>query len=259
MMRLMPWHWRSAIFIPWLRGENWTWRTSRLPELPKVSFNLMNKLSAFSVCFLLLWSSSPFSEEQVPLKFVWHKTIHGGSIESYGLELGETGKGKFSFKRREEDPLELDFELKPAKVEALLSCFVRADFFNETKNFVSPRKVADMGLKTVRFESGTRKREVTFNYTEDRTMMEIVDFFENLCQQEKSLFEMDLALKYDRLGIPKKLDELERNLTAKRIVDPERFAPVLEKIYLDESLMNLARTEAKKILSKIEKMQTVAN
>ena len=70
---------------------------------------------------------------------------------------------------------------------------------------------------------------------------------------------MDLALKYDRLGIPKKLDELERNLTAKRIVDPERFAPVLEKIYQDQSLMNLARTEAKKILSKIEKMQSVAN
>jgi hypothetical protein len=201
----------------------------------------------------------PFSAEDAPLKFAWHKTIHGGSIEFYGLELDDKGRGKFSFKKREEDALELDFALRPAKVESLLSCFVRADFLNETKNFVSPRKVADMGLKTIRFESGTRKREVTFNYTEDRTLQEIVDFFENLCQQEKALFEMDLALKYDRLGIPKKLDELERSLTAKRIVDPERFAPVLEKIYQDESLMNLARTEAKKILSRIEKMQSVAN
>jgi hypothetical protein len=193
------------------------------------------------------------------MKFAWHKAIQKGSIEFYGLELDDKGRGKFSFKKREEDALELDFALRPAKVESLLSCFVRADFLNETKNFVSPRKVADMGLKTIRFESGTRKREVTFNYTEDRTLQEIVDFFENLCQQEKALFEMDLALKYDRLGIPKKLDELERNLTAKRIVDPERFAPVLEKIYQDESLMNLARTEAKKILSRIEKMQSVAN
>jgi hypothetical protein len=219
----------------------------------------MNRLPTFAVCLLVLWYSLSFSAEDTPLKFVWHKAIQQGSIEFYGLELDGKGKGKFNFKKRQEDALEIDFELKPAKVETLLSYFVRADFLNETKNFVSPRKVADMGLKTVRFENGARKREVTFNYTEDRTMMDIVDFFENLCQQEKSLFEMGLALKYDRLGIPKKLDELERNLTAKRIVEPERFAPVLEKIYRDESLMNLARTEAKKILSKIEKMQSVAN
>jgi len=193
------------------------------------------------------------------MKFVWHKAIQRGSIEFYGLELDQRGKGKFSFKKREEDALELDFELKQAKVETLLSYFLQADFLNESKDFVSPRKVADMGMKTVRFETGARKREVTFNYTEDKTLQEIVDFFENLCQQEKSLFEMGLALKYDRLGIPKKLDELDRNLTAKRIVDPERFTPVLERIYQDESLMNLARTEAKKILSRIEKMQSVTN
>ena len=199
------------------------------------------------------------SGEDRALKFVWQKTIQQGSIELYGLELDERGKGKFTFKRREEEPLVLDFELKPKKVETLLSYFERADFLNETKNFVSARKVADMGMKTIRFESGARTREIKFNYTEDRNVMEIVDFFENLCQQEKSLFEMDLALKYDRLGIPKKLDELERNLSAKRIVDPERFTPVLERIYQDQSLMNLARTEAKKILSQIEKMQAVTN
>ena len=193
------------------------------------------------------------------MKFAWHKAIQRGSIEFYGLQLDERGKGKFSFKKREEEALELDFELKRVKVETLLSYFLRAEFLNESKDFVSPRKVADMGMKTVRFETGARKREITFNYTEDKTLQEIVDFFENLCQQEKSLFEMGLALKYDRLGIPKKLDELDRNLTAKRIVDPERFAPVLEKICQDESLMNLARTEAKKILSRIEKMQSVTN
>ncbi len=95
---------------------------------------------------------------------------------------------------------------------------------------------------------------MVYNYTEDRNLQEITTFFENLCQQERSLFEMDLALKYDRLGIPKKLDELDSSLNAKRIVAPERFAPVLERIYADETLMNLARKEAKKLLARIEKM-----
>jgi len=220
----------------------------------------MTRLIPLVLGLLFLCDSAVFLAEDAPsMRFVWRKTIQQGSIENYGLEFNEKGKGKFSFKKREEDPLELDFELKRSKVGVLLSDFVRADFLNEAKNFVSPRKVADMGLKTIRFENGSQVREVSFNYTEDKTLQEIVDFFENLCQQEKALFEMNLALKYDRLGIPKRLDELDRSLTANRIVDPGRFAPVLEKIYEDQQLMNLARTEAKKILSKIEKIQSVAN
>jgi len=207
----------------------------------------------------LLWSFSFQTESPTPLRFVWHKAIQTGSIASYGLEFDERGKGKFSFKRREEETLEFDFELKRSKVEALLVSFLNVDFLNESKNFVSTRKVADMGMKTIRFQRGGSTREVSFNYTEDKVLQQIVDVFENLCQQERSLFEMNLALKYDRLGIPKKLDELDRNLTAKRIVDPERFTPVLEKIYQDQQLMNLARTEAKKILSKIERMESVTN
>ena len=69
----------------------------------------------------------------------------------------------------------------------------------------------------------------------------------------------DIRRTYDRLGIPKKLDELDQNLSDKRIVAPERFIQVLEKIYQDQSLMHLARKEAKNILSKIQKMQELSN
>jgi hypothetical protein len=34
---------------------------------------------------------------------------------------------------------------------------------------------------------------------------------------------------------------------------------VLEKIYADQTLMNLARKEAKKLLARIEKMKTFSN
>jgi hypothetical protein len=109
-----------------------------------------------------------------------------------------------------------------------------------------------MGMKTVSCEVAGRKRQVIYNYTEDKTLQEISNFFENLSTQERNLFEIDLALKYDRLGIPKKLDELEREFAAKRIVAPERFAEVLEKISQDQTLINLARKHAEKLLSKIE-------
>jgi len=212
-------------------------------------------LLLFCLIFCLFPLRSSLAENKDPLKFIWQKSKLGGSVESYGVEFDEKGVGKFRFKQKDQDLVEVSLVLRPSTVDSLLSLFQQADFLNESRGFVSGRKVANMGMKTIRFESGSKSREVTFNYTEDKTLQQIVNFFENLCQQEQSLFEMDLALKYDRLGIPKKLDELERNLSAKRIVAPERFAPILERIYQDESLINYSRTEAKKILSKIDRMQ----
>ena len=191
--------------------------------------------------------------------FLWKKDNSRGLLESYGVELDGNGDGQFYFSKRNEDEIKLPVKLRASAIGTLRSLFEKADFLNESKDFVSQRKVADMGLKTVRFATGSKQREVAYNYTEDRALQEITTFFENLCQQERALFEMDLALKYDRLGIPKKLDELDSSLNAKRVVAPERFAPVLEKIYADQTLMNLARKEAKKLLVRIEKMKTFSN
>ena len=191
--------------------------------------------------------------------FFWKKDNSRGLLESYGVELDGNGNGQFYFNKRNEDEIRSQVLLRASAMQTLRALFEKADFLNESRDFVSQRKVADMGLKTVRFGTGSKQREVAYNYTEDRALQEITTFFENLCQQERALFEMDLALKYDRLGIPKKLDELDSSLNAKRVVAPERFAPVLEKIYADQTLMNLARKEAKKLLVRIEKMKTFSN
>ena len=212
-----------------------------------------------AVVFICVLAAPAAAQTDSESHFLWKKDNSRGLLESYGVELDGNGNGQFYFNKRNEDEIKLPVKLRASAIGTLRSLFEKADFLNESKDFVSQRKVADMGLKTVRFGTGSKQREVAYNYTEDRALQEITTFFENLCQQERALFEMDLALKYDRLGIPKKLDELDSSLNAKRVVAPERFAPVLEKIYADQTLMNLARKEAKKLLVRIEKMKTFSN
>ena len=207
-------------------------------------------------CFLTAWSPA---QPDFETRFSWRKDTSRGLLEFYAVELNSNGNGQFCFKKRNEDEIKLPVTLRTSAIETLSALFQKANFLDESRDFVSQRKVADMGSKTIRLESGSKQREVVYNYTEDRALQEITNFFENLSQQERALFELDLALKYDRLGIPKKLDELDRNLNANRIIAPERFAPVLEKIYADRTLMNLARKDAKKLLGRIEKMKPSAN
>jgi hypothetical protein len=205
------------------------------------------------VLFSTLQIPSAFSIDQQSVKFFWQKVQSRGPTELNVVEVDGLGKGKFEYKPRGSENVSVDLELSPATINRLLLLFVQADFLNENKDFVSLRKVADLGMKTIRFEMDSRKREVSFNYTEDREVQQIVNFFENLCLQERILFEIELALKYDRLGIPKMLDELGRNQSSNRIVAPERFSSVLDRIYQDESLMNYARVEARKLLAKMQK------
>ena len=129
--------------------------------------------------------------------------------------------------------------------------FSKADFLNKKKKFVSSRRVSSTGINTIRLESGLQQREIIFRYTENKILKKIILFFNQLSQQEQSLFEIDIALKYDRLGILKRLDELDRYLQRKELIDPKRFIPVLEKISTDKSLINLARKQARQILHQL--------
>ena len=184
------------------------------------------------------------------------KIVHSrGPYPFSSIELDQSGNGQFRFQKLESSVITVDFHLNRPKVVSLYNLFLESNFLNVSKNFTSPKKIADLGMKTIRFETGQQTREVTFNFTEDKDLREINDFFENLDEQEKFLFDLELALKHDRLGIPKRLDFLERELKANKIVAPERFRPILEKISEDDTLINLARKEARKLLNKLSKLQ----
>ena len=215
------------------------------------------KVEFFQYLVLLLLSTYLRGAGQ-PSRVVWQKDLNRGYLEIHRIEIRGDGKAKYEFKQDEGATIEVDFQLKFHTVGSLLEMFTQADFLNEAKDFVSLRQVADTGTRTIRLESGSRIREVVFMHTEDKTLREIADFFDQLSRQERSLFEMNLALKHDPLGVPKQLELLEQNLRRKKLIDPERFILVLKKILADSSLMNLARKQARRLLSEIDSQSSQA-
>ena len=220
-------------------------------------FLILRVLAYFLILFFSIFheQSGCAAAANEAFRCSWKIVQSRGGYPFSSIELDQTGAGIFRFQKLDDKLVTVDFQISRSKVLSVYNLFLQANFLNESKNFTSERKVADLGMKTIRFETGKQQRDVTFNYTEDKTLKEINDFFENLAEQEKLLFEMELALKHDRLGILKKLDFLERELNANRVLAPERFRPILKRISEDDSLINLARKEARKLLGKISKMQ----
>ena len=205
--------------------------------------------------FLLFWTifllPSHYSNSDVLNKITWKKDLTRGRMESYQIEVNENGQVTYQFFPNQGEVVLVNLRLSSKKVDFLLDMFSKADFLNKKKKFVSSRRVSSTGINTIRLESGLQQREIVFRYTENKILKKIILFFNQLSQQEQSLFEMDIALRYDRLGILKRLDQLDRYLQRKELIDPKRFIPVLEKISTDKSLINLARKQARQILHQI--------
>ncbi len=83
-------------------------------------------------------------------------------------------------------------------------------------------------------------------------MTDLSTFFEGLINQETLDFDIVNAMQFERLSIPKRLEQVENELKSNRIADPERLVPMLEKIESDQQIMNYARSQAAKIKKQIQ-------
>ncbi len=209
--------------------------------------------SAWLLSLALLLLSDGLSGAGQPTRVFWQKDYSRGRTELHRIEVETDGKTRYVLRLGGGEPVEVDFQLKSHILQRLLDMFVQADFLNRDKNFVSSRRVADTGTRTIRLVSGPQTREVVFRHTEDKTFRKIVTFFDHLSAQERFLLDLKLTLKHDRLGIPRKLDLLRGFLDRKTIVDPQRFSPILKRISQDTSLMNLARKTARRLLRQIDR------
>jgi hypothetical protein len=145
-------------------------------------------------------------------------------------------------------PLQLS-ETARQKFVTLLSA---TNYLENPETFESGRKIADLGAKRLSIELPSGKREGTFNFSLRKDISDLSTFFEALINQETLSFDITNAIQFERLSIPKRLEQIEKEIQSNRIADPERLIPLLERIEKDQQIMNYARTNAGKIKKQIQ-------
>ena len=174
-----------------------------------------------------------------------------GPFELQCVQLDPSAKGEVKFKRRDADTVTLPMQLSDAAREKFVALLSATDW-DHPDTFESGRKIADLGAKHLTLETAAGKREATFNYSLRKDVTELSAFFEALINQETLGFDIQNAMKFERLSIPKRLEFVQNELKSNRIADPEGLIPLLEKIETDQQIMNYARTQAGKIKKQIQ-------
>jgi hypothetical protein len=175
-----------------------------------------------------------------------------GPYEMQCIRLDAEAKGEVKFKRRAADTVDLPIQLSAMGRDKFLALLSATNYLDHPETFESGRKIADLGVKRLTVELPSGKREGTFNYSLRKDITDLSNFFEGLINQETLSFDLMNALQFERLSIPKRLEQVETELKANRIADPEQLVPVLEKIENDQQVINYARTQAGKIKRQIQ-------
>jgi hypothetical protein len=113
------------------------------------------------------------------------------------------------------------------------------------------RKIANLGEKTFRWESGAEVHETKFNYTLNAAAAQLLQIFEGLARQQENVDLITRRMKYDRLGINDALLQFESDLNRSLLPEPQRVLPMLDQIAGDPRFVEIARQRARSLAERI--------
>jgi hypothetical protein len=113
------------------------------------------------------------------------------------------------------------------------------------------RKIANLGEKTFRWDSGADTAEVNFNYTLNSTATQLLQICEGLARQQELIELLQRRIKYDRLGVNDALLQFETDYSKGVLPEPTRALPLLDQIAQDPKFVEIARQRARALAERV--------
>jgi hypothetical protein len=180
-------------------------------------------------------------------RLFFSKSFPGSMPAFVAITVEQSGAG--TYKEAADDDSPLKFQLSAADTTEMFALADKLDHFK--RPLESPLKVAQMGMKTFRFEEGDKKTEVKFNFSEDVDARLLADWFERISETGQNYYALERAVKYDKLGVNQALLQFNIAMDKKRVVSPQIFLPMLDRVAKNATFMNMARTRAANLADSI--------
>ena len=209
----------------------------------KLSAAGWHKLAGFSLVWFL--ASAAWAADGPRLFF--SKSFPGSVPAYFQVNLDQAGNAEYREAPDEEPPL--TFKLSEADARAVFELADKLDHFR--RPLESKAKVAFTGAKIFRYENGGEKGEAKFNFSEDTGARDLLDWFERMGESAARRIELERTAKYDKLGVMRALLLLAQAMENKRILGPEQFLPVLDRIAKNQTYMHTAQERAAQLAETI--------
>jgi hypothetical protein len=183
---------------------------------------------------------------------VFYSKYFKGSVPEF-VAITIERDGQVTYQEAKEDDNPIKIKLDNASVQQIFDLTEKLDRFQHPLE--SGLKIANLGQKTFRFEDGAEHHEIQFNYSEDVSAQALLDRFERITETEQHFINLDRTAHFEKLGVNEVLLQLQVTWDHNRLVDPEQFLPLLDRIARNESYLHISRERAGAIADAIRKPQ----
>ena len=173
-----------------------------------------------------------------------------GSVPEYtAITLEHDGQLTYQEAKDDDNPIKI--QLDHATVQEMFDLTEKLDRFQHPLE--SGLKVANLGVKTFRFDDGAEHHEIQFNYSEDMNAQALLNQFECIAETEEHFVNLDRTAHFEKLGVNDALLAMQISWDRNRLVAPEQFLPLLDRIANNESYLHISRELAASIAEAIRK------
>jgi hypothetical protein len=184
-------------------------------------------------------------------KLTFRRVFKGSTPEFIEISVFENSDtAAYEIRQSDEDPGSLPFQVSAAWRAKMFDLAAQLKHF-EGQDLDVHRRIANLGEKTFRWESGADVHEVKFNYTLNAAASQLLQIFEGLARQQEHVDLITRRMKYDRLGINDALLQFESDLNRSLVPEPQRILPMLDQIAGDSRFVDIARQRARSLAERI--------
>jgi len=201
---------------------------------------------------LLPGGSALAAQEASPLpRITFTKTLKGSQPEYLKVRIDSSGAGMYDSHKLEDPPAPRPLQISAGTAAQIFSLAHSLNDFRSV-TLESRRKVANMGMKTLAYETSGQVNKVQFNYTENATAHQLEDVFEKISNMEERVSQLEYGMKYDPLSLPQDLRQILQGMDDHIFLEMELMVPTLEKISSNPRYLHLAQSRAQEIMQRIQ-------
>jgi len=190
------------------------------------------------------------SADNPAAEITFRKVFKTSYPEFVEIKINQAGSGSYDIRQLDEDANPQPFEVSAPLAQRIFALAAKLNNFQNVDLEVH-RRLANLGAKTLLYEKGAEKHETDFNYTLDDTATQLVNIFEGLARQTTDLSDLVRTMRYDHLGVNDVMQQIERDYNNKLLPEPERLLPALDRLAADEKFIDIARTRARTLATRI--------
>jgi hypothetical protein len=183
----------------------------------------------------------------VPPRVTFSKSFAGSAPPFFAITVERTGATTYN---ESNDPDNAEpIQLEPRATGEIFALADKLEHFR--KPLESGLKVANMGMKTLRWEEAGQTSESKFNYTAVEDAKLLSDWFERIGDSARLLLELRRAAKHDRLGVNEAIVNIQTLWNNRRLLGTGQFLPLLDEVAGNEAYIHMARERAAQIADAI--------